>query len=169
MLKRKRLPHRQRYKSRPSRNLYRFRLHGHDRVKVNNSTFPHGPLPTDHSPLPIPNGVTEIDISPTSLAAETTAFFCPSFLKQTWWLPQVRCLSKPNTGNHLVIYWLQSSLLLKVLIKNYSAWRWSHSRKVRSSWNLRAQLLTLNTLEVAYLHLPQSLETNLSWEITSND
>ena len=138
------------------------------------SIIPHSPtdcLPrtTPHSPLPIPNGVTGIDISPTSLAAETTAFFCPSFWKQTWWLPQVRCLSKPNNGNHLVIYWLQSRLLLKVLIKNFSAWRWNHSRKVRSSSNLRAQLLTLNTLEVAYLHLPQSLERNLSWEITSNN
>ena len=35
---------------------YRFRLHGHDRVKVNNSTFPNGLLP-------IPNGVTGSDIT----------------------------------------------------------------------------------------------------------
>ncbi|MEG4294730.1 hypothetical protein Q5692_38955 [Microcoleus sp. C2C3] len=53
MLKRKRLPHRQRYKSRPSRNLYRFRLHGHDRVKVNNSTFLDGRRTTPDSRLPI--------------------------------------------------------------------------------------------------------------------
>jgi len=33
-----------------ARTLYRFRLHGNDKVKVNNSTFPNGPLPTDHSP-----------------------------------------------------------------------------------------------------------------------
>jgi len=138
------------------------RIDINDKVKVNNSTFPP-------RPLPIPNGVTGIDISATPRAAETTASFCPSFLRQTWWLPQVRCPSKPNNGNHLVIYWLQSSLLLKVLIKNSSAWRWSHSRKVRSSSNLRAQLLTPNTLEVAYLHLPQSLERSLSWEIISND
>jgi CheY-like chemotaxis protein len=30
--------------------LYRFRLHGHDRVKVNNSRFHNGRLPTDDSP-----------------------------------------------------------------------------------------------------------------------
>ena len=29
---------------------YRFRLHGNDKVKVNNSTFPDSLLPTDHSP-----------------------------------------------------------------------------------------------------------------------
>ncbi|HEY9301176.1 MAG TPA: hypothetical protein VIQ31_33415, partial [Phormidium sp.] len=27
-----------------------FRLEGNDKVKVNNSTFPHGSLPTDHCP-----------------------------------------------------------------------------------------------------------------------
>ena len=36
--------------------LYRFRLDGNDKVKVNNSPFPNGPLP-------IPNGVTGIDIT----------------------------------------------------------------------------------------------------------
>jgi hypothetical protein len=30
--------------------LYRFRLDGNDKVKVNNFTFPQEPLPTDHSP-----------------------------------------------------------------------------------------------------------------------
>jgi len=29
---------------------YRFRLDGNDKVKVNNSTFPHGLRTTDHSP-----------------------------------------------------------------------------------------------------------------------
>jgi hypothetical protein len=29
-------------------NLYRFRLDGNDKVKVNNSTFPHGPRTTNH-------------------------------------------------------------------------------------------------------------------------
>ena len=38
--------------------LYRFRLDGNDKVKVNNSPFPNGPLP-------IPNGITGIDITPS--------------------------------------------------------------------------------------------------------
>jgi len=38
-------------------SLYRFRLHGNDIVKVNNSTFPH-------SQRILPNGVTGIDITP---------------------------------------------------------------------------------------------------------
>jgi len=40
-----------------SGDLYRFRLDGNDKVKVNNSPFPHGRLPTPHH-----SGVTGIDI-----------------------------------------------------------------------------------------------------------
>jgi hypothetical protein len=38
-------------------------LDGNDKVKVNNSTFSHGSRTTDHGPLPIPNGVTGIDMT----------------------------------------------------------------------------------------------------------
>ncbi|MEG4587835.1 hypothetical protein QUA54_21840 [Microcoleus sp. MOSTC5] len=48
----------------------RFRLHGNDKVKLNNSTFPDSRLPTPHH-----SGVTGIDIT-RPLLSHSIYYFC---------------------------------------------------------------------------------------------